>query len=179
MSDAYTGEIRMWPCRKCPVGWNFCDGTVLDISQYQPLFSLIGTTYGGDGKTKFALPDLRNKVPLHYGNGPNLTPRALGAKGGTATATLTVAQLPAHTHGFLAAISAGNSSQIASAASMLAAAGSSGMDYYQTAGHGETVTELNALTIQDGGSGAAHANIMPTQTLNFIIALNGLYPIQG
>lgn len=181
MSDQYLGEIRLWPCKRCPNQWHFCDGSALNISDYQALYLVIGTIYGGDGRTTFKLPDLRNNVPLHYGSGVGLTPRALAATGGADAVALTVAQMPVHTHAFRAATIAGDVSQInAGNTSALAAAGSTGnMVYYQTAGHQEVLTPLNTLTIGGGGNGLSHPNVMPTQTMNFIIALLGLFPSQG
>src|SRR5262245_26202423 len=98
MSDPFIAEIKMFGGNFAPLGWATCDGQLLPISQYTALFSLLGTTYGGDGVTNFALPDLRGRVPMHPGQGPGLSPRTLGEKAGTETVTLTTAQLPAHNH---------------------------------------------------------------------------------
>ena len=98
MVEPFIGEISMVAFTFAPRGWAFCDGQLLAISQNTALFSLIGTTYGGDGRTTFALPDLRGRVPLHMGNGPGLTSRPEGQKGGSETVTLTVSQMPAHNH---------------------------------------------------------------------------------
>ncbi|HZD04287.1 MAG TPA: tail fiber protein, partial [Longimicrobiales bacterium] len=98
MSEPFVGEIRMFAGNFAPRGWAFCDGQLLAVSQNDALFSLLGTIYGGDGRTTFGLPDCRGRIPLHAGSGPGLTPRALGSKGGAGKVTLTVNQLPSHTH---------------------------------------------------------------------------------
>ena len=98
MAQPYIGEIRMFGGNFAPLGWAFCDGQLLAIAQNDALFSLIGTTYGGDGQSTFALPDLRGRIPIHQGQGPLLTPRQIGETGGSETVTLTPAQLPTHTH---------------------------------------------------------------------------------
>src|ERR1700758_3405683 len=98
MAQPYVGEIRMFAGNFAPAGWMFCEGQLLPISENETLFQLIGTTYGGDGETTFALPDLRGRVPIHMGQGSGLTPRTIGDAGGAETVTLTVAQMPVHHH---------------------------------------------------------------------------------
>src|SRR4051812_47092398 len=102
MSEAYIGEIRIFSGNYAPKSWALCNGQLLPIAQNTALFSVLGTRYGGDGKTNFALPNLQGAAPMHWGNGAGLTPRAIGSKGGSATVTLTAAQIPAHTHGPIA-----------------------------------------------------------------------------
>ncbi|MBD3756388.1 MAG: phage tail protein, partial [Gammaproteobacteria bacterium] len=102
MSEPFVGEIRMFAGNFAPRGWAFCDGQLLAVSQNDALFSLLGTIYGGDGRTTFGLPDMRGRIPVHQGSGPGLSPRRLGSKSGAETETLTVNQMPSHTHFFLA-----------------------------------------------------------------------------
>lgn len=109
MSEPFIGEIRMFGFGRTPIGWQACDGSLLKISDYETLYVLVGTTYGGDGQTTFGVPDLRGRVPVHQGQGPNLTNRPLGQGGGTETVTLTEAQLPSHSHGLLATTAAATS----------------------------------------------------------------------
>src|SRR5690242_5678378 len=103
MAQPYVGEIRMFGGNFAPAGWMFCAGQLLPISEYETLFNLIGTTYGGDGQSTFALPDLQGRLPIHQGTGPGLTTRTIGENGGVETVTLTVQQIPIHNHPFLAA----------------------------------------------------------------------------
>lgn len=100
MSEPYVGEIRMFAGTFAPRGWAYCDGQLLAVSQNDVLFSLLGTIYGGDGRTTFGLPDLRSRIPLHQGIGPGLSPRRLGSRGGSESETLTANQLPSHSHDF-------------------------------------------------------------------------------
>ena len=108
MSEPFVGEIRMFAGNFAPRGWAFCDGQLLATSQNDALFSLLGTIYGGDGRTTFGLPDLRGRIPVHAGTGPGLSPRRLGAKAGAEKVTLTVNELPSHTHDLVASNQAGN-----------------------------------------------------------------------
>src|SRR6266545_636382 len=106
MADPFIGEIRMFGGNFAPLGWAFCNGQLLAISQYDALFALIGTTYGGDGQTTFALPNLQGRIPIHMGTGGGLSPRTIGESSGTETVTLTVDQLPMHDHQFVGTTSA-------------------------------------------------------------------------
>jgi microcystin-dependent protein len=149
-----------------PVGWNFCDGTVLPIADYTTLYNLIGTTYGGNGTTTFRLPDLRGRLPIHQGSG-----FVIGAKGGVERVKLTVEEIPAHTHA-AGAQSAGGSSSSPSGAVW---AGSN-VDEYSTNSSNAT---MHSRAIGETGGSHHHNNIMPYLCVNFIISLFGIYPSQA
>lgn len=169
MSEPFVGEVRMFAGNFAPRGWAFCDGQLLAVSQNDALFSLLGTIYGGDGRTTFGLPDLRGRVPLHAGSGPGLSPRRLGAKAGAENVTLTVNQLPSHTHNLQA------SQDLAGQAAPqgLVPGNSPSIDLYrETAPTGNVST--NAIT-SIGGS-RKHTNLQPFLCIHFIIALVGIYP---
>jgi microcystin-dependent protein len=154
MTDNFLGEIRMFAGNFAPNGWAFCDGQILPINQNTALFSLLGTTYGGDGIQTFALPDLRDRAPVSFGNGPGLTPRNLGEVGGSDTVSLLPSELPAHSH-------AGSSKKgtLSSAVGAVPAA------------HGRYTTAPVQVT-----GGAPHNNRPPYLGLSFIIALTGIFP---
>ncbi len=168
MSEPFYGEIRMFAGSFAPRGNAFCDGQLLPIPQNDALFSLLGTIYGGDGRTTFGLPDLRGRVPIHEGSGPGLSPRRLGAKGGAETETVTTAQLPAHQHNFSAVAAAGTS----------ASPGGNVCGNSTVASYVNNPANVNMASASpsSGGGGASHTNLMPTQCINFIIALVGIYP---
>lgn len=151
-----------------PRGWAFCDGQLLPISQYSALFSLLGTTYGGDGRTTFGLPDLRGRVAIHPGNGPGLSSIRLGEKGGTETNTLSTAQLPPHTHGVSVPSKEEGNTDVP-AGNYVAGAG---LDSFGT------ITDSSMKTFQtlNAGGGQSINNIQPFQCVNYIIALQGIFP---
>lgn len=169
MSEPFVGEIRMFAGNFAPRGWALCDGQLLAVSQNDALFSLLGTIYGGDGRTTFGLPDLRGRVPLHAGSGPGLTPRALGSRGGSENETLTVNQLPGHSHQLSASSSiAGDSNP---AGNFLGR--TTNLDLYS----GDTPDSgLAGSAVSATGGGQGHTNLMPFLCVNFIIALFGIYP---
>ena len=169
MADPYIGEIRMFAGNFAPLGWAFCNGALLPIAQYEALFSLLGTTYGGDGQTTFALPDLRGRGPIHAGQGPGLTNHPQGEQGGTETVTLTVAQMPAHTHAPAASSAAGTSSH--PNGNVWAASSTSDNQYAGTSN-----TTMNPATIGVAGGNQPHDNRQPVLAINFIISLEGIYP---
>jgi microcystin-dependent protein len=172
MSDPYIGEIRMFAGNYAPQDWAFCDGQLLPISQYDTLFALIGTTYGGDGQTTFALPDLRGRLPIHLGSGPGLSPRQLGEPGGAETVVLTSPQLPVHSHVLYASTSpAGSSSPAGNVTATV-----SGANIY---GAGAPTVAMNAQSVAPSGGSAPHDNVMPYLCLSFIIALYGIFPSQN
>jgi microcystin-dependent protein len=169
MSEPFVGEIRMFAGNFAPRGWALCDGQLLDISQNDALFSLLGTTYGGDGRTTFGLPDMRGRIPIHAGTGPGLSPRAWGAKAGQERVTLTTNQLPSHSHPLQV------SDDLATTSSP------QGTTFHRASGDnyiGEpgSPANLNAGAIGTTGGGQDHNNVQPFLCLNFIIALFGIYP---
>ncbi len=171
MSEPFIAEIIMFGGNFAPRGWAFCDGQLLAISQNTALFSLLGTTYGGDGRTTFGLPDLRGRVPVHPGTGPGLTTRYLGQKGGTETETLNVNQIPAHTHTARGTSSKGTDQDPAGNVWAKEAVGATAV--YAS---GSADTSLHASAIANAGGSQYHNNIQPYTCVNFIIALVGLYP---
>ena len=170
MSEPFLAEIRMVGFNFVPRGWAFCDGQILPINQNQALYSLLGTTYGGDGRTSFGLTDLRGRTPIHVGSSGG-SDHPLGQKGGEETHTLSAAEMPQHTHAFNVA-TADATGQQASAAdnSVLAKANA---DMYRS-GAGDT--PLIPATIFSVGGGQGHDNMQPTLVVNFCIALQGLFP---
>ncbi len=162
MSEPFLAEIRIVGFNFAPRGWAFCDGQILPINQNQSLYSLLGTTYGGDGRTSFALPDLRGRTPIHVSDA-----HQRGSKGGAETVTLTAAEIAAHTHAAKASSAAGNQGQ--PTAHVLASVA----DIYGTPG---TTTALRSGTVTNTGGGQSHNNMQPFLTLNFVIALKGLFP---
>lgn len=171
MSEPFVGEIRMFAGNFAPRSWAFCDGQLLAISQNDALFSLLGTTYGGDGRTTFGLPELRGRVPLHQGSGPGLSPRNLGAKSGAENASLSANQLPAHAHAVQGSSDFG--ADLSPAGNVLGIA--AGTNLYNTAETALVTMDPDAA-LPNGGGGQTHTNVMPFLCLNFIIALAGVYP---
>lgn len=171
MSEPFVGEIRMFAGNFAPRGWAFCDGQLLAVSQNDALFSLLGTIYGGDGRTTFGLPDMRGRIPIHAGFGPGLSERRLGVKGGAEKVTLTVNQLPSHSH----ATSENATSHKADSTDPTGRipARAPGLDPYADAGPD---TNMAASTISSLGGSQAHTNLMPYLCIHFIIALVGIYP---
>lgn len=172
MSTPYIGEIRMFGGNFAPVDWEFCNGQLLPISQYDALFNLIGTTYGGDGQSTFALPNLRSRVPIHQGTGGGLTTRTIGALGGVENVTLNPNQIPVHTHDLLAT-SADATTPIPGNGVMLGSNAGAKL-YTPRAASVATTSSIGAA----GGS-QPHANVMPVQAVSFIIALFGIFPSQN
>lgn len=170
MSDQYVGEIRMFAGAYAPEGWRLCDGTLLPVAdpQYQTLFALIGTTYGGDGVKDFALPDLRGRIPISQGQGTGLAVRAIGDAGGGETVTLQQAEMPAHSHPAQACSGAGTQ---ASPENGIWAAFSN-----EYATKGSSVGNMLSSAIGNAGGSQPHDNVMPYLTLNFIIAFQGIWP---
>lgn len=169
-SDPFLAQITMFGGNFAPRSWAMCDGQLLAISQNTALFSLLGTTYGGDGRTTFGLPDMRGRVPMHPGSGPGLTPRKLGQKFGVESVTLTAAQMPAHNHNVQASKGAGNAT---SPAGNLLASAPENKQYLS--GGSPNVTMGGDGTTATGG-GQPHTNMQPSLCVNFIIALQGVYP---
>lgn len=168
MADPFLGEIRMFAGTFAPRDWAFCDGQLMQVSQYDALFSLFGTIYGGDGRTTFGLPDLRGRLPVHMGTGPGLTPRPIGRKAGAESVTLTTQQMPSHSHILYGTDETGDSQ----AASDLLR-GQSTEDTYATSG---TPVTMNASSVAAIGGSQPHDNLQPFLCINFIVALVGTYP---
>ena len=171
MSDPFLGEIRIFAGNYAPQNWAFCNGQLLSPAQNDALFSLLGTLYGGDGRNSFGLPDMRGRLPVHFGTGPALTPRPIGQRTGTETVTLTTDQVPSHNHSLLAS---NNSSTSTTLAGNVLAKGLTNDNFYIN--DGSTAVSLLADSVSSSGGGQAHPNIMPYLCLNFIISLVGYYP---
>jgi microcystin-dependent protein len=172
--DPFVAEIRIFPFNFAPKGWAFCDGQLLPLSQNTALFSLLGTTYGGDGKSTFALPDLQGSAAMHPGQGPGLSLHDLGEQSGSESVTLLQSEIPAHAHAVGLALSAdGNSPSPASSVWAQSAAGRGAAALYQN-GAPTGPVQLQSLAVTGGG--LPHNNMQPYLTLNFCIALQGVFP---
>lgn len=164
MAQPFVGEIRMFAGNFAPAGWMFCEGQLLPISENETLFNLIGTTYGGDGQSTFALPDLRGRLPIHFGNG-----FILAETGGAEEITLTVQQIPAHTHPMLASA---DPATVPSPQNNVAAATATATPYFNI----QPGAALSPQSISSTGGSQPHTNFQPYLCLNFIISLFGLFP---
>ena len=171
MSEPFLAEIRIFAGNFAPRGWAFCNGQLLPIAQNTALFSLIGTTYGGDGRTTTALPNLKGRAAMHPGRGPGLTARRLGQRGGTETITLTEAQMPQHTHTLRADADPGEQNSPVNRYSATTAAN---QRPYSTAAN--LVPMAPQAIPNNAGGSLPHNNMQPFLVMNFIIALVGLYP---
>jgi microcystin-dependent protein len=169
MAEPFLSEIRIMSFGFAPKGWALCNGQLLPINQNQPLFSLLGTTYGGDGKSTFALPDLQGNAPMHPGQGPGLSLHDLGESGGSETVTLLESEIPAHSHGVLASLS--DVIERVPTGQLFA----TGIAIGQYAAPGALV-QLSPNAVSPTGGDQPHNNMMPYLTLNFCIALQGIYP---
>ena len=176
--DPFVAEIRIFPFNFPPKGWAFCNGQLLPISQNTALFSLIGTFYGGDGKSTFGLPNLQGMTPMFYGQGPGLSLHDIGETGGEETVTLLTTEIPAHGHTVNATTSKGNTDQ--PSGSLLGEGQSSvqeatgAMNYYTA--QTSPLVQMNPAVTGVAGGGFPHNNLMPYLTLNFCIALQGVFP---
>jgi len=169
--DPFVAEIRIFPFNFAPKGWAFCDGQILPLSQNTALFSLLGTTYGGDGKSNFALPNMQGNAPMHPGQGPGLSLHDLGEMGGAESVTLLQSEIPAHSHGVMAATIDNADSNVPTNNNI----GKASTKVFNIATAGSQV-QMNPSTIGITGSSLPHNNMMPYLTLNFCIALQGVYP---
>jgi microcystin-dependent protein len=170
MSEPFIAEIKIFAGNFAPRSWAFCDGQLLPISQNTALFSLIGTTYGGDGRTTTALPNLQGRAVMHPGRGPGLTSRRLGEKGGVETVTVSEAQMPNHTH----TLAARPSSASTSTATNNYFANVTGANFYSDST--SSMVNMQSGLLQNAGGGEPHNNMQPYIAMYFIIALQGLYP---
>lgn len=169
--DPFVAEIRIFPFNFAPKGWAFCDGQLLPLSQNTALFSLLGTTYGGDGKSTFALPDLQGRAPMHPGQGPGLSLHDLGEAGGSETVSLLESEIPSHNHALQASTDDGD---LKAPASTRALARSIGGFLYQTSASG--LQPMSDLALAPAGGDQPHNNLQPYLTFYFSIALQGVYP---
>lgn len=165
MAEPFLSEIRIMSFNFAPKGWALCNGQLLPINQNQALFSLLGTTYGGDGRVNFALPDLRARVPIHEGSG-----HTLGERGGENAHTVSIAELPTHTHVVQASPNVGD------AVNPTGAVLASASNVYRTA---DNLTALNPASVTNTGGSQAHENRQPFLALSFCIALQGIFPSQS
>jgi microcystin-dependent protein len=182
-AEGCIGEIRMFAGNFAPRSWALCDGQLLPINQNQALFSILGTTYGGDGQTTFALPDLRGRFPMHPGNGPGLSPRNLGEEGGVENVTLTTAQMPTHTHPATTQVTSEASDTEGTVTNpedaIPAKSGSGDPDW---ADENNANIELSdqmhnaSTTVGSAGGNQSHNNMPPYGCVNFIICLQGIFP---
>lgn len=170
--DPFVAEIRILPCNFAPVGWAMCNGQLMPISQNTALFSLLGTTYGGDGKSTFALPNLQGTTPMHPGQGPGLSLRVLGETGGEETVTLLDSEMPSHNHSMKVVINPGAGSTPAGKALARSVGGS----VYHT---DTTPNTMAAAMLGAVGGSFPHNNMQPYLVLNFVIALQGVYPARS
>ena len=170
--DPFVAEIRIFPFNFAPKGWAFCDGQILPLSQNTALFSLLGTTYGGDGKSNFALPDMQGNAPMHPGQGPGLSLHDLGETGGSETVTLLESEIPNHTHTIMAVNSNANrTNPIGNSISRAINA-----TPYFPGTPTPPLVNMNDNAITPAGGDQPHNNLQPYLTLNFCIALQGVYP---
>jgi microcystin-dependent protein len=173
MSQAYIGEIRMFAGSFAPAGWAFCDGSLMAIAENDALFTVIGTTYGGDGESTFGLPDLQGRVPVHAGQGPGITGTYLrGEKSGVETVTLSTQEIPVHNHAFLASQDGATSPNPEN--SVIGSPPTLTMFIVDT-----PVTPLNMQMTTQVGNSQPHENRIPTLTVTFIISLYGIFPRQS
>lgn len=174
MTDPFIGEIRIFAGNFAPNGWALCNGQLLSIAQNSALYSILGTTYGGDGRTNFALPNLQGRIPLHFGQGPGLSNRDLGEPIGSETVSLSGNQMPAHSHSAtIKAANAGSTNQPEN--NLFGKILRTNM--YSTPDAALTNMAEGSLSLQNAGASAAHSNMQPYLTLNFIIAVMGAYPL--
>ncbi|OCW56915.1 phage tail protein [Hoeflea olei] len=174
MSEPFIAEIRIFAGNFAPRNWAVCNGQLLPISQNTALFSLIGTVYGGDGRTTMGLPDMQGRAPMHPGRGPGLTTRQLGERTGTETVSLVEEEMPIHSHAVFATSSRGGNVP----PGPTAAFNTSSPDFYQSNPVSGQV-QMSGLTLGQKGGDQAHNNMQPYLAITYIIALQGLYPSRG
>jgi microcystin-dependent protein len=171
--DPFVAEIRIFPFNFAPKGWAFCDGQILPLSQNTALFSLLGTTYGGDGKSNFALPNMQGNAPMHPGQGPGLSLHDLGETGGSETVSLLESEIPSHSHSLMA--SAQPATRTGPANNSLARIPTAGSTPY-LAPSGAPLVSMSDNALAPAGGDQPHNNMQPYLTLSFCIALQGVYP---
>lgn len=173
--DPFLGEIRMFAGRYAPQNWHLCDGTLLSMSSYTALFALLGNVWGGDGVTNFALPDLRDRLPVGQGQGTGLTNRTMAQTGGASSVELSEANLPAHTHTFSVSNADATAAAVTAGAGLAQPVGK--VVRYAPPDQNPTVAAMDpdSVTAADGGS-LVHQNVMPFIAINYMICVQGLYP---
>ena len=171
MADPFVAEIRIFPFNFAPKGWAWCDGQLLPLSQNTALFSLLGTTYGGNGKSNFALPDLQGRAPMHPGQGPGLSLHDLGETGGSEAVTLLESEIPSHAHSLMASVDAANAQTPSSAVTLARSAGGTA---YSTTTSG--LVAMSDQALEPAGGDQPHNNLQPYLTFYFAIALQGVFP---
>lgn len=177
MSDVYLGQIVMFGGNFAPRGFALCNGQLLSIAQNSALFALLGTFYGGDGRTTFALPNLQSRVPIYYGQGPGLSPYVIGQTGGAVSVTLQTTSIPAHSHTFNATKTAATTGTIAN--TLLPGQPTGNQNFYvnPVAGQPDPVPEVLAPGVcGPAGGNQPHGNLMPSLCITFVIALQGIFP---
>ena len=175
MSDPFVAEIRIFAGNFAPTGWALCNGQLMPISQNTALFSLLGTTYGGDGKTTFGLPNLQGRAPMQAGQGPGLSLRSLGESGGEQNVTLLQTEIPAHSHGVQSAAGGG----LPDPTNNVWASGAKGFGNLYSPSVPASNAQMNPIALSITGGNLPHNNMMPFLSLTFIIALQGIYPPRG
>ena len=167
MADPFVAEVRIFPFNFAPRGWAFCNGQLLPLSQNTALFSLLGTTYGGDGKSNFALPNLQGSTTMHWGQGPGLSQRDLGETGGSETVTLLQSEIPSHTH---------TTAKAGSTVALLNSPANNALTKPATGNAYDSTGAGNMASLSPAGGNQPHNNMQPYLTLNFCIALQGVFP---
>lgn len=172
MADPFVAEIRIFPFNFAPRGWAWCDGQLMPLSQNTALFSLLGTTYGGNGKSNFALPDLQGRAPMHPGQGPGLSLHDLGETGGSETVTLLESEIPSHSH----AMRASQADGLEGTPAGQDAATGIGVNMYAAPG---AIVQMSGQALAPAGGDQPHNNLQPFLTFYFCIALQGVFPPRG
>ncbi|MET1254973.1 phage tail protein [Aliikangiella maris] len=175
MSEPFIGEIRIWGCNYAPRNWAICNGGYLQISEFSALFAIIGTLYGGDGRTNFRLPDLRGRSPMHWGNGPGLTYRPIAEKAGVATVPLTENEIPMHDHVVHGAVQLGSSPEPSPSYMLGVDPNETEIISFMSKNVSANTTMSNSMFSTTGES-QPHENRQPLLSLNFCIALDGIFP---
>ena len=171
MTTPFVGEIKMFGGNFAPRGYAKCEGQLLAVNQNDALFALLGTFYGGDGRTTFALPDLRGRLPIDDGSGAGLSPRNIGNRGGAETVSITAATMPQHSHPIMGTTDSGDSNNPAAKVPAVAP-----VTAFSDQAPDSTNARFASTAISNAGNGQAHNNVMPFQVICFIIALNGTFP---
>ncbi|HWS55462.1 MAG TPA: tail fiber protein [Pyrinomonadaceae bacterium] len=177
MADPFVAEIRIFPFNFAPKGWAWCDGQLMPLSQNTALFSLLGTTYGGNGKSNFALPDLQGRAPMHPGQGPGLSLHDLGETGGSETVTLLESEIPAHSHLMRASGDPADTNSPAGGSAMVSKPFGRGNNMFVTTN--TPLVMMNPVALAPAGGDQPHNNMQPYLTFFFCIALQGVFPPRG